>query len=334
VRVRRDLVSIPPRLDITRQRFAGLTWLTAVYGYLLIISGGIVRVTGSGLGCGESWPLCDGSFFPGPQGASWIDWSHRVMLLALIVPVGMIVWSAVKNRMHPGFGGRDGAARPVFWVVVLLILQLTFSALAASTELALSLSSLYSVSALLLVGVLLVASVRARGPGFGADDPFAVRRFAHSATIGVMIGFVVIAFGALTANLGLDAGGSAPSAAALACQGFPLCNGELVPKVGGAGLVYMHWMHRVLAYLLLFHIIGATAIAFRRGASLQVRRAALASLILAVMQITVAMLLVVYHLPTSVRILHLVVGAALWMALVIWAASARQDLARLDQEVG
>jgi len=44
------------------RRYTQLAWAAAVSTYLLIILGAVVRITGSGLGCGEHWPLCNGRF--------------------------------------------------------------------------------------------------------------------------------------------------------------------------------------------------------------------------------------------------------------------------------
>jgi len=46
------------------RRFTRLAWTAATFTYLLIILGAIVRITGSGLGCGEHWPLCNGKLLP------------------------------------------------------------------------------------------------------------------------------------------------------------------------------------------------------------------------------------------------------------------------------
>jgi len=46
------------------RRFTRLAWTAATFTYLLIILGAIVRITESGLGCGEHWPLCNGKLLP------------------------------------------------------------------------------------------------------------------------------------------------------------------------------------------------------------------------------------------------------------------------------
>lgn len=70
------------------------------------------------------------------------------------------------------------------------------------------------------------------------------------------------------------------------------------------------------------------------GASPGIKRVALASLIFVVIQVTVAAAMVLHHLPSSMRVLHLIVGAALWMTLVLWAARARQHASQLDLRPG
>src|SRR5690606_33942666 len=44
--------------ETARRRMFHIAGGTALYTYLLVVFGGIVRITGSGLGCGDDWPLC------------------------------------------------------------------------------------------------------------------------------------------------------------------------------------------------------------------------------------------------------------------------------------
>jgi heme A synthase len=123
----------------------------------------------------------------------------------------------------------------------------------------------------------------------------------------------------------------APSAAALACQGFPLCNGQVVPS--GGGLVHIHWTHRLLAFLLFFHVLAAAVIAWRRQAPVPVAGAATASAVLVSTQLLVAALMVLFFLPREARVAHLLLGTGAWAAVVLWAALARRITA-LESGVG
>src|SRR5947207_2039612 len=61
------------------RRFTRLAWAAAACTYLLIVLGAVVRVTGSGLGCGEHWPRCHGRWFPPFDDiGTLIEWNHRL----------------------------------------------------------------------------------------------------------------------------------------------------------------------------------------------------------------------------------------------------------------
>ncbi|MCL4254282.1 MAG: COX15/CtaA family protein, partial [Anaerolineae bacterium] len=66
--------------------FITLAMTTALLTAGLITFGAVVRVTDSGLGCGNSWPLCDGTIIPPLDNlTAWIEWSHR--LFAMLIGV-------------------------------------------------------------------------------------------------------------------------------------------------------------------------------------------------------------------------------------------------------
>src|SRR3989442_2370981 len=64
------------------RRFTRLAWTAATFTYLLIILGAIVRITGSGLGCGEHWPLCNGKLLPPLDLPTMIEYGHRLAAAA------------------------------------------------------------------------------------------------------------------------------------------------------------------------------------------------------------------------------------------------------------
>ncbi len=87
------------------RRFVTLAWIAAACAYLLIVLGGVVRISGSGMGCGDHWPLCNGHLFP-PLGdiRTVIEWSHR--LVASIVSL-LVAALAVYGWRLRGRGTRD-----------------------------------------------------------------------------------------------------------------------------------------------------------------------------------------------------------------------------------
>src|SRR5437879_4847381 len=80
--------------------FRRLAFLTASFAYLQIALGGVVRVTGSGLGCPD-WPLCHGRPYPPADIHSIIEYSHRsVGALTGLLLIGTVVVAWIVFRQQ------------------------------------------------------------------------------------------------------------------------------------------------------------------------------------------------------------------------------------------
>jgi len=85
----------------TVSRFA---WLTLAYNIAVILWGAYVRATGSGAGCGNRWPLCNGQVLPPtPQAQTVIEFTHRLTSgLSLLMVSFLLVWCWRKtSKGHP-----------------------------------------------------------------------------------------------------------------------------------------------------------------------------------------------------------------------------------------
>ena len=85
----------PPAAAPREGRFAIFAWAVLAYNIAVVLWGAYVRATGSGAGCGNHWPLCDGAVTPQtPAGATIIEFTHRVTSgLDLMLVAALVVWA-------------------------------------------------------------------------------------------------------------------------------------------------------------------------------------------------------------------------------------------------
>lgn len=69
-------------------------WVVVAYNVLVILWGAIVRTSGSGAGCGDNWPLCNGDFVPHhPRLATVIEFAHRSMSgISTVLVIALVAW--------------------------------------------------------------------------------------------------------------------------------------------------------------------------------------------------------------------------------------------------
>jgi cytochrome c oxidase assembly protein subunit 15 len=98
-------------------RLARFAWIVVLYNLAVILWGAFVRATGSGAGCGQHWPLCNGVVVPrAPELATLIELTHRVTSgLALIALLALVV--AVWRTRPAGHPSRRAAAWSMLFMV-------------------------------------------------------------------------------------------------------------------------------------------------------------------------------------------------------------------------
>jgi heme A synthase len=76
-------------------RFAKFAWAVLIWNVIVVLWGALVRATGSGAGCGNHWPLCNGAVVPvAPQIETLVEFSHRITSgVALIGVLVLLIWA-------------------------------------------------------------------------------------------------------------------------------------------------------------------------------------------------------------------------------------------------
>jgi cytochrome c oxidase assembly protein subunit 15 len=296
-----------------------LGYLALVLGFAQIVFGAVVRITGSGLGCGDHWPDCYGSFTPA-QGTPnlLVEISHRYGAAALSLAILALAVSAWLKRRESGVGGRGGALRASGLALLFVVVAALFGAATVKLQLSPLVVVTHLVIAMALLAVLVVAVVRAGGFG-AASIPSRLQRTHRAGRVAVALTFLALVFGALTANI---------PGAPLACQGFPWC--RVVAEFGTP--LWIQVIHRIIALLLLGHLIGVAVGVAKRGEPRPIRAAAWTALAIVIVQILVAAAMVEMHLPAALRSAHQAIGTALWVVVVALTALAAGRNATSDIE--
>lgn len=290
-----------------------LAYVSIVLAYIQIVFGAVVRITGSGMGCGDHWPRCLGSWLPDLGNAqTGIELTHRVLGVLLgfsIILLLALAWQAARGAGNDARGVLRGAQLSTLIVVAVGLLGRQ----AVKMELQPYIVVIHLIGAISLLAVLATTAVRAGG--FGADANLAgvPPKTYRAAGAAVGLAFLVLVLGALTANV--------PGAAG-SCGGFPWCRTEMA---SGPGL-HIQLTHRVLAFLLLFHVMALVIGIAKRGAPRSVARAANISFGLILAQIVVAAGLVEMNLPRSLQSLHQAVGTLVWLSIFVFATLARKGM--------
>ncbi len=193
--------------------FPSLALTTALLTVGLIVFGAVVRVTDSGLGCGNHWPLCNGTIFPPLDNlTAWIEWLHRLfaLLIGIFGVLSLIV--AVRDFRKQ----RRGALYATILAAFLYAAQAGLGAAVVLNDLTPALVTLHLATAMLLLASLIVAALIAT---YTPDQHYARDNFTVLAYVTAALALVIILTGALVRGSG----------ATLACVDWPLCNGAVLP---------------------------------------------------------------------------------------------------------
>jgi cytochrome c oxidase assembly protein subunit 15 len=100
---------------------ARFAWFVVFYNILVIVWGALVRASGSGAGCGNRWPLCNGQIVPvSPGFHTIIEFTHRMMVGgSTLLVFALLVWTFRATVKHQ-------AARALVVVSTLLLLNEAF----------------------------------------------------------------------------------------------------------------------------------------------------------------------------------------------------------------
>jgi heme A synthase len=220
--------------------FRRLAVTTALFAYLQIALGGVVRVSGSGLGCPD-WPLCHGRPYPPADIHAIIEYSHRAVgsvTGVLIIATVIMAWVVFRTR------------RPrVAWLAAASLIGVVgegaLGGVVVAHDLAPWLVVVHLGLAMMILGFLVATAVLAMPPSDGKPHS----AFRRLAALSVGATFVMLLTGSTVVA----------SQADRLCRSWPLCGNGFQLDFGGVSAYTM--LHRgavlVIGLLLLYVLTTA-----------------------------------------------------------------------------
>jgi cytochrome c oxidase assembly protein subunit 15 len=301
------------------RRFA---WVVLAYFIAVILWGTLVRATGSGAGCGNRWPLCNGTLLQHSASMNTlIEFTHRVTSgLSFFAVVGLLAWTFLGTAR--GHLARAAAVAAVAFTLIEAILGALLVKLGLTAD---SLSplrpaylALHLTNTLLLLAALaLTAHLLGRRQGFQRGR---VRLAAPLGAIAAILVVIVVGVTGSLAALG-DTLFPATSLGLALAQDF---------SPAGGWLVRWRWMHPAVAFVASIFLVWLLVRAARRTAHGDNGvLSALVLLLLAAVYL-LGLLDVVLLAPLWVQVAHLLCADALWVSLVV--LTARLTLVPVEAE--
>jgi heme a synthase len=285
-------------------------WATLAYNVAVILWGAYVRVTGSGAGCGNHWPLCDGVVIPPTQHVqTLIEFTHRVMSgIALLTIVCLWIWTRlVLRKNRPARYAASAALLLILNEAALGAMLVLFAGVSQDKSIARAvLLSLHSANTMLLLGAIALTV-------FWSSKPTCLLPWSRSYATRIVTLLLMLIVGATGAVAALgDTLFPAASLRTAIAQDF---------STGSYYLLRLRIVHPVMVLLTmmsLWWVVGSV----RQLSSRTLKLLAAIVLALIPVQVTLGALNVVLLAPAWLQIVHLLVADVLWIAMVLLAAES------------
>jgi len=288
-------------------RFTKLAVAAAVATYVLIVVGGLVRATDSGLGCPD-WPACFGQWVPPAELHAWIEHSHRLVAALAVGPlvaaVGLITVFSARRRDRTLLAAAIVAG-------ILVILQALLGGQVVIQQLRAELVTAHLAMALTVLALTVVIADRAADGALPASAPGLPNALVVATGVAV---FIQMLLGSWVAGTG----------SGLAFPDFPLMGGRVWPSLmAGGELVQL--AHRALAVAVAFLVIWTARRIRRTVVTPRTRRLAGLAVVLILVQLALGAANVWSRLSALFVVPHLAVGAALWATIVLLYLALRRS---------
>lgn len=309
-----------PTLSPAQQRFRQISFILIFYTVLVILWGAWVRISHSGDGCGDTWPLCHGQLVPeAARGKTWVEYAHRSMSGLFGIFIALLYLRARKL-----FPKNSMARKAALWSLIFMITEALLGAKLVLFKLVGTNDSpfratamgLHLVNSLLLAGALTLTWDFSQSQNWKrrTENPFETPVLKPNKIIwACIIGFIIIgvtgALAALSSTLfpstslaeGLRADWDPASHYLVRLRGLHPLMGLLI----GGGLALSAWMSMNLL----------------KPEMKEARARALRLALILFVGILFGISTLVSLAPVGMKLGHLTLAYTIWIFLLLWLRS-------------
>ena len=276
---------------------------------IVVVTGAVVRLTASGLGC-DNWPRCGDTPFPEKGFHAFVEFGNRMVALVAIV-IAILTWIASRRV--------EGLPRWVSWTAGAVALGTIAQIPLGGVTVILDLHPLAVMShfflALLTLGLAVLVAIEARSYETGRPRSTVPRPLGWLSLAMLPVGIALLVTGTFVTAAGPHSGGAD------------------IRRLGNLeDAVYIH-VRASAIFGIGFLLLVITLVRFRRSARPELQLAC-GALVLLLVQMGIGEYQWRHQLPWQVVLVHVALAATVWAALValtvrvVWAAGLTRRTAR------
>jgi cytochrome c oxidase assembly protein subunit 15 len=294
------------------RRFQRFSYAVLTYTLAVVLWGAFVRATGSGAGCGDHWPVCNGVVIPRePTVATIIEFTHRVTSgLALVLAVALCVWGLRGHaKGHPVRGAS----------VLALVLMVTEAAVGAGLVLLKYVADNQSIGrafwmAAHLINTFLLIGAQALTAWWAGGRARLV--FRGQGLAGALVAAAVAGVMLLGVSGAIAALGDTLFPASSLAEGFQQDVSETAHV-----LVRLRVLHPMIAVVVGAVLVAVANLLARLRPSVEVKRGAVIVTALYGLQLCAGLINLTLLAPVWMQLVHLLLADLVWIALVQLSAA-------------
>jgi cytochrome c oxidase assembly protein subunit 15 len=278
-----------------------LTFLTLFSTYILIVFGGYVASSESGMGCGPEWPLCNGVYIPSLHGETLVEYVHRV--IGIVLGIMTIILCIQIFQLKPSFRVRLAT----YWMLTLFIIQILLGAIVVVRDLPATIITIHLLVAMIYMALLIfIWRSYTWENQFNLNNSYdntGIRRYilTHIHIILVLL-LITITLGAYIKH----------EQYGLACDWLG-CRETFLPSDDSQ---LLQTLHRIFAVITTIYTLLFAGWIFTKSRDQNLRKRVVLAVIVVIAQMLVGIIAIITNLELSWAVTHLAIATALFGIII------------------